>query len=90
MRTFALTTFAAGVLGLAALPALSVSASALPGASALPLASAEQPEATLVSGGCGPFRHRGFNGFCYPGGGFGGNGYGYRRYGYRRFGYRRF
>ena len=22
-----------------------------------------------ASGGCGPYRHRGFNGFCYPGGG---------------------
>ena len=87
MRTFALTTFAAGVLGLMALP--TVSASALPAATPLPLASAEQPEVTLVSGGCGPFRHRGFNGFCYPGGGgvFVG---GYRGYGYHRFGYRRF
>ena len=89
MRTFALTTLAAGVLGLAALPSVTVAANASPVATPLPLASADQPEVTLVSGGCGPFRHRGFNGFCYPGGGFGG-GYGYRRFGYgsRRFGYR--
>ena len=89
MRTFALTTLAAGALGLATL-----SANAFPAAT--PLISADQPVVTLVSGGCGPFRHRGFNGFCYPGGGFGGGygfrgNYGYRRgYGYHRYGYRRF
>ena len=24
-----------------------------------------------ASGGCGPYGHRGFNGLCYPGGGWG-------------------
>ena len=98
MRNLVLTTLLTGVLGLAALPATTLTASALPGggiaAAPLPLAS-DQPDVTLVSGGCGPFRHRGFNGFCYPGGG--GfvrgpfyRGYGYHRFGYRPFGYRRY
>ena len=95
MRNLVLTTLAAGALGAMALPATTLTASALPAAAPLPLASS-QPEATLVSGGCGPFRHRGFNGFCYPGGGFARGpygfhrGYGYHRFGDDRFGYRRF
>ncbi len=92
MRNLVLTTLVAGALGLVALPATTLTADALPAdgivASPLPLASS-QPEATLVSGGCGPFRHRGFNGFCYPNGGFVGRPY-FRGYGYRRYGYRRF
>ena len=99
MRNLVLTSLAVGALGLAALPATTLGANALPAAgiaaTPLPLASS-QPEVTLVSGGCGPFRHRGFNGFCYPGGGFARGPYGFHRgYGYRRFrddrfGYRRF
>ena len=92
MRNLVLTSLVAGALGLIALPVTTLSASALPAdgiaATPLPLAS-DQPEATLVSGGCGPFRHRGFNGFCYPNGGFVRGpfvrGYGYHRYG--RYGY---
>lgn len=78
MRTMILTTMIAGTLALAAIPADAAPAAPQP----LPLASA-QPDVTLVSGGCGPFRHRGFNGFCYPGGGFVG-GPVYRPYGYYR------
>ena len=97
MRNLVLTSLMAGALGLVALPVTTLSASALPAdgiaATPLPLAS-DQPEATLVSGGCGPFRHRGFNGFCYPGAGFVRGpfvrGYGYHRYGYGRYGDRRF
>ncbi len=92
MRNMIMMTLAAGGLALAgAMPA-----DAMPAAGAtapLPLASASQPEVTLVSGGCGPFRHRGFNGFCYPGGGFYGRGFyggGFYRPGFRRgYGYRR-
>jgi hypothetical protein len=59
---------------------------------------AAAPEITLVSGGCGPYRHRGPYGGCRPGGGgFFHPGFGYRHgYGpgpfHRRFhpyGYRR-
>lgn len=32
-----------------------------------------------ASGGCGPFGHRGYYGYCRPGGGGYGYGYGYRR-----------
>ena len=96
MRNMIMMTLAAGGLALAgAVPASAMPADAI---APLPLASAGQPEVTLVSGGCGPFRHRGFNGFCYPGGGgYYGGGYGgyyrpgfYRGYGYRRGFYRRF
>ena len=92
-------SLAAAALAAATLPALSVGASAMsatgmPGAQALPLA-ADAPAITLASGGCGPYRHRGVNGFCYPGGGggfyrpYGGfyRPYGYHPYGYRRYGY---
>ena len=82
----------AGAIPASAMPADGIAAAPLP------LASGGQPEVTLVSGGCGPFRHRGFNGFCYPGGGFyGGYGGGFYRpgfyrggYGYRRGFYHRF
>jgi hypothetical protein len=48
-----------------------------------------------ASGGCGPYRHRGVNGLCYPGGGWApgvvvGGGYGWRwhhGYGWRRGGW---
>ncbi len=46
------------------------------------------PDITLVSGGCGPFGHRGFYGGCRPNGGpgFYGRPYGNRGfYGHRRF-----
>ena len=79
MRTTILTSIIAGTIALAAAPA---SAAPVGGAQPLPLASA-QPDVTPVSGGCGPFRHRGFNGFCYPGGGFYGRPF-YRPYGYYR------
>ncbi len=86
MRKALMMTLAASGLAFAG----AVPASAMPGAGVtatpLPLASAGEPEVTLVSGGCGPFRHRGFNGFCYPGGGY--YGYGFYRPGfYRGYGY---
>ena len=91
------TPFPAAALAAATRPALpggasAMSASAMPGAPALPLAG-DAPSIILASGGCGPYRHRGFNGFCYGGGGFYRpygvyRPYGYRpAYGYRRFGY---
>ncbi len=45
------------------------------------------PAVTLVSGGCGPYRHRGPFGECRPN--FGGYGYYHRPYGFYgpRFGY---
>ncbi len=97
MRNMILMTFAAGGLAFAgAIPASAVPTGGL-SAAPLPLVSAAQPEVTLVSGGCGPFRHRGINGFCYPGGGFYGGGFyrpGFRRgfygHGYRRGFYHRF
>ncbi len=75
------------VVGAAGLIGASMSA-----AGAMPIAPAatfdEAPAVTLVSGGCGPFGHRGFYGGCRPNGGYG---YGYRRpaygYGYGRPGY---
>ncbi len=51
-----------------------------------------------ASGGCGPYRHRGWDGFCHPGGQFGyaprpvyygGYGYGWRRPWHHHGGYRR-
>ncbi len=83
MRSNLITALAAAALAASALPALSIEASAMPGAQPLPLAGAA-PDITLASGGCGPYRHRGGNGFCYPnGGGFYRGGYGYGRpYGY--------
>ena len=67
-------------------------------ASALAVGAYSPAEA---SGGCGPFAHRGFYGYCRPNG-YGGYGYGYRRpffpgYGFHRgygwhhgYGYHRF
>lgn len=44
-------------------------------AEAMPIAPAatfdDAPAITLVSGGCGPFGHRGFYGGCRPNGGYG-------------------
>jgi len=37
-------------------------------------------ELTLVSGGCGPYGHRGPWGGCRPGGGWGGPGWGWHRH----------
>ncbi len=63
-KTFGLAAGAAMLLGLATA-----------GAEALPLAPASDlsaaPAVTLVSGGCGPFSHRGPFGGCRPGGGYG-------------------
>ena len=61
-------------------------------AQAFPIAPAASvqagPEVTLVSGGCGPYRHRGPYGGCRPGGGgFIGRPFGYG--GPRYFGHRR-
>ena len=69
----------AGTLAVFAAPA-----EALPvGVQPLPLASVGQPEVTLVSGGCGPYRHRTYWGGCRPN--FVGPVYGYGRpYGWHR------
>ena len=83
MRTILLAGFAAALL--APLPAGAQSVGPLP------LASGDQPELTLVSGGCGPAFHRGPFGGCRP------NlyrpyGFGrpfYHRYGFHRYGYYR-
>ena len=93
MRTIVKTAVAASLLAAMFMPV--AAADAMPAVQPLPLASSTLPDVTLTSGGCGPFRHRGFYGFCRPN--FGGYGFGYRRFGWRgygygwhRFGYRRF
>ena len=102
MRSLVKTAVATIVLAVTALPI--AAADATPTVQPLPLAGGTAPEVTLTSGGCGPFRHRGFYGFCRPN--FVGYGYpgfygyrrfygyrgfyGYHRFGFRRFGYRRF
>ena len=68
-------------IGVAALAALALpislsAANAMPAAQAIPLAQST-PDVILTSGGCGPFRHRGFYGYCRPN--FVGYGYGWRR-----------
>jgi hypothetical protein len=47
-----------------------------------PAPSDETPALTLVSGGCGPYAHRGPYGGCRPGGGWGGPGWGWRHRGW--------
>ena len=92
MRHFnmrAILAKSAAVAVLAGTAAISAApAQALPvGVQPLPLASAGQPEVTLVSGGCGPYRHRGPFGGCrlnvvgYR------YGYGYRPAFYRPYGF---
>ena len=86
VRTILVKSAAAAVLA-GAMAISAAPAEALPaGIQALPLASG-QPEVTLVSGGCGPYRHRGPFGGCRPN--FVGPVYGYGRpYGYG-YGWRR-
>ena len=84
MRVALLSIAAASVLSL-----IGVTAEALP---IQPVGAAStSPEVTLISGGCGPYGHRGYYGHCRPGGGFYGRPfyhgpfYGpHRFYGYRR------
>ena len=56
-------------------------------ATAVPAVTAQESGATLVSGGCGPYAHRGYYGQCRPngGGGYRACPYGYHlgRYGQR-------
>ena len=88
MRSIVKNALAAAVLAATALPV--AGANAMPAVQPLPLAGDTAPAVTLTSGGCGPFRHRGFYGFCRPN--FVGYGYGYGpRYGFgwHRFGWRR-
>lgn len=86
MRTMFLTSIVAGALSLGSLTA--APANALPGGSlgAAPLAGS--PDVTLVSGGCGPFAHRGFYGHCRPNGVYRTYGF-YRPYGFHRYGWHR-
>ena len=81
MRSIVHTALAAATFAVAVLPVSG--AGAMP---AIPLAKSA-PAITLTSGGCGPFRHRGFYGFCRPNG-VGPYGVGYR-YGWRGYGWHR-
>ena len=69
------------VAGAALIAASITTAQALPVQHDLGLSSAT----VLVSGGCGPYRHRGPYGGCRPGGGWGGPGWrgpGWHRWGW--------
>ena len=81
LTTSAAAAALAGTLAMSAGPAEALPAGVQP----LPLASAGQPEVTLVSGGCGFYRHRGPFGGCRPN--FVGPVYGYRYGGPFGYGY---
>lgn len=73
MKNLLLKTAAAAVLA----TAMVTSVQAMPMATQHD-ASVDAP-VTLVSGGCGPYAHRGPYGGCRPGGGWGGRGWGFHR-----------
>lgn len=70
MRSFILALAAGASLACATVGADAMPAGAIAGAS-------EAPAVTLVSGGCGPYRHRGPYGACVPNGAYYRPAYGY-------------